>query len=119
MWEGFVMSDAFRQNKTLADAFVKAALQSYEQFYAGDPAQLAKDALAEERPETAGLDPDETAADFEAYQKMKLFPTDGGLGQSLFDGMNQLLVDGKQLTQDEVLKYGDVIDTTFVDDATK
>ena len=114
MWEGFVMSDAFRQNKTLATAFVEAALQSYEQFYAGDPQALADAALAEERPETAGLDPAETAADFKAYQDMKLFPTDGGLGQALFDGMNQLLVEGAQLTQDQLLAYADVIDQSFV-----
>lgn len=119
MWEGFVMSDAFRQNKELANAFVKAALQSYEQFYAGEPQALADAALAEERPETAGLDPAETAADFKAYQDMKLFPTDGGLGQTLFDGMNQLLVDGAQLTQDQLPKYADVIDPSFVAAAKK
>jgi ABC-type nitrate/sulfonate/bicarbonate transport system substrate-binding protein len=117
MWEGFVMSDAFRQNKDLANAFIKAALQSYDQFYAGEPQSLADASLAEERPETAGLDPAETAADFEAYQAMNLFPTDGGLDQALFDRMNVLLVEGAQLTEDELLEYADVVDASFVDAA--
>lgn len=119
MWEGFVVSDAFKQNRELATAFVKAAIQSYEQFYAGDPVELANAALAEERPETAGLDPAETAEDFRAYQAMKLFPTDGGLDQALFDRMNALLVEGGQLTQDQVLGYADVIDTSFVAEVTE
>jgi ABC-type nitrate/sulfonate/bicarbonate transport system substrate-binding protein len=119
MWEGFVMSDTFRQNKELASAFVSAALESYKQFYAGNPDELAKTALAVERPETAGLDPAETAADFKAYQGMKLFPTDGGLDQALFDRMNELLVKGALLTRDQVLKYSDVIDRSLVDEARK
>ena len=60
MWEGFVMSDTFRQDTALANAFVKACLQAYEDFYAGDPTELAEAYLAEERPEIAGLDPAET-----------------------------------------------------------
>ena len=108
MWEGFVMSQAFRDNKELANAFIAAALQSYVQFYAGDPQALADAALAEERPETDGLDAAETAADFAAYQAMKLFPTDGGNDKALFDRMNQLLIDGGQLTQDQLVAYEDL-----------
>ena len=118
MWEGFVMSDAFRAKPDLATAFIKAALQSYEEFYAGDPAQLAEAYLAEERPETSGLDPAETAEDLAAFQSTKVFPTDGGVDQELFDRMNELLVSAGQLTQDEVLPYGDVVDRSFVDAAT-
>jgi ABC-type nitrate/sulfonate/bicarbonate transport system substrate-binding protein len=117
MWEGFVMSDAFRQNKELANAFVKASLQAYEEFYAGDPAELAEAYLAEERPETTGLDPAETAEDLAAFQETKVFPTDGGLDQALYDRMNELLVTAGQLTQDEVLPYTDVVDRSFVDAA--
>lgn len=115
MWEGFVMSDAFRQNTELANAFVSAAVQSYREFYEGDPEELAAAYLAEERPETAGLDPAETAADLAAFQETTLFPVDGGLDQALFDAMNELLVSAGQLTEDEVLSYDEVIDTSFVE----
>jgi hypothetical protein len=50
---------------------------------------------------------------------MGLFPTDGGLDQALFDRMNALLVEGGQLTQDQVLGYADVIDTSFVAEVTE
>lgn len=117
MWEGFVMSDAFRQNPDLAGAFVRACLQAYEEFYAGDPVELAESYLAEERPETAGLDPAETAEDLAAFQETKVFPTDGGIDKELFDRMNELLVTAGQLSQDEVLAYEDVVDRSFVDAA--
>ena len=117
MWEGFVMSDTFRQNTALANAFVEACLQAYEEFYAGDPTELAEAYMAEERPETAGLDPAETAEDLAAFQETQVFPTDGGLDQELFDRMNELLVTAGQLSEDEVLPYGDVVDRSFVDAA--
>ena len=114
MWEGFAMSAQFRENKELANAFVKAALQAYKEFYEGDPVEMAEAFLAEERPETAGLDPAETAEDFAAYQETKLFPLDGGIDQALFDRMNALLVEAGQLKQEEVLKYEEVVDPSFV-----
>ena len=119
MWEGFAMSENFRNNRELATAFVKASLQAYEEFYAGDPQEMAEAFLAEERPETAGLDPAETASDFESYQETKLFPVDGGIDKALFDRMNTLLVEAGQLRQDEVLPYEQVVDPSFVEAAKK
>ena len=43
MWEGFVMSDAFRANTKLSTAFVKAAIDAYTKFHAGDAATMAAD----------------------------------------------------------------------------
>jgi ABC-type nitrate/sulfonate/bicarbonate transport system substrate-binding protein len=117
MWEGFAMSGAFRQNKDLATKFAAAALAAYERFYAGDPQAMAEAMLAEERPETAGLDPAEVAGDFALYQQIKLFPTDGGLDEAYFTRMNELLVDVGQIEQDATLDYGEVVDRTFVDAA--
>jgi len=119
MWEGFAMGDAFRENEELATAFVEAALESYARFYEGDPQAMAEEMLAEERPETAGLDPAEVAGDFALYQEIQLFPLDGGLDEAYFTRMNDLLVEVEQLTTDETLAYDDVIDPTFVDAATQ
>ena len=115
MWEGFAMSGAFRQNEALATKFASAARTAYERFYDGDPQAMAEEMLAEERPETAGLDPAEVAGDFALYQEIQLFPVDGGLDETYFTRMNELLVEVGQLEQDATLEYGDVVDRTFVE----
>jgi len=115
MWEGFAMSGAFRQNTDLANRFAAAALTAYERFYEGDPQAMAEEMLAEERPETAGLDPAEVAGDFALYQEIQLFPVDGGLDEAYFAAMNELLVEVGQIEQDAALEYGDVVDRTFVE----
>jgi ABC-type nitrate/sulfonate/bicarbonate transport system substrate-binding protein len=117
MWEGFAMSANFRQNTELANAFAAAALEAYERFYAGDPQAMAEEMLAEERPETAGLDPAEVAGDFALFQEIQLYPTDGGLDEELFTRMNDLLVEVGQLEESETLEYGNVVDRTFVEAA--
>jgi ABC-type nitrate/sulfonate/bicarbonate transport system substrate-binding protein len=117
MWEGFAMSGDFRANTDLANAFAAAALESYTRFYAGDPEAMAAEMLEEERPETAGLDPAEVAADFELFQQIKLFPEDGGLNEAYFDAMNELLLSVDQLEADGVLEYADVVDGSFVEAA--
>lgn len=117
MWEGFVMSDEFRQNERLSTAFVDAVLQAYEQFYEADPAELAEEWLSRELPITAGLEVDVTAEDFRQYQEIELFPTDGGLDETLFTRMNELLVEVGQLSEDETLPYEEVIDPSVLERA--
>jgi len=115
MWEGFAMSGAFRGNESLATAFASAALSAYERFYAGDPQAMAEEMLAEERPETAGLDPAEVAGDFELFQEVQLFPVDGGLDEAYFTRMNDLLVEVGQIEEAETLEYDEVVDRTFAE----
>lgn len=117
MWEGFAMSGAFRQNQDLATKFAAAALAAYERFYAGDPQAMAEEMLADERPETEGLDPAEVAGDFELFQEVQLFPTDGGLDETLYTRMNELLTEVGQLEDGQALPYADVVDRTFVEAA--
>lgn len=117
MWEGLVMSDDFRANERLSNAFVSAVLEAYEQFYAADPAELAADWLGRELPATAGLDVDVTAEDFRQYQEIELFPIDGGLGEDLYTRMNDTLVSVGMIEDDEILPYDDVVDATFVEAA--
>jgi len=119
MWEGFAMSNQFRANKDLAAKFIKATLAAYERFYAGDPATMAQDMLKDELPETAGLDAEELSGDFQLYQAVKLFPTDGGLDEALYTRMNDLLVEVGQLKSGEALPYADVVDETLLEEAMK
>jgi hypothetical protein len=117
MWEGFAMSGAFRGNESLATKFAAATIAAYARFYEGDPQAMADEMLAEERPETAGLDPAEVAGDFALYQEIKLFPTDGGLDEAFFTRMNEMLVGVGQIEESDTLAYGDVVDRTFVEGA--
>lgn len=114
MWEGFVMSDAFRQTQAAKD-FVAAMLDAYDKFYSADPAAMAKQAM--EIPELAGLEEESAAADLKLYQEIKLLPTDGGLAKDLFTPMVDTLVSVNQLKKDDVVPYQDVIDSSLVDAA--
>lgn len=117
MWEGFVMSDSFRQTQAAKD-FVAAMLDAYQKFYdEGDPAALAKEAVGID--ELAGLEEESAAQDLQLYKDIKLFPTDGGLSKDLFTPMIDTLISVKQLTQDQVVPYEDVVDTSLVDAAKK
>jgi ABC-type nitrate/sulfonate/bicarbonate transport system substrate-binding protein len=117
MWEGFVMSDSFRENKTLSAAFARAALKAYGEFYEGDPAALAEEMIARELPENAGLEVDVTAEDFRQYQEIELFPTDGGLDEALFTRMNELLVQVGMLTEADTVPYADLVDKSILEAA--
>jgi ABC-type nitrate/sulfonate/bicarbonate transport system substrate-binding protein len=119
MWEGFVASDGFRANKPAATAFVKAMLGAWTAFYAGDAAKMAKDAIALELNELMGLEEESAVADLKLYQSMKLFPTDGGLGEDLYTRMLDTLVAVDQLKKADTLAYKDVVDTSFLDAAKK
>ena len=114
MWEGLVASDAFRANKPAATAFVKAVLDAYKQFYAGDAAKIAKDAIALNYNELQGLDEASTTADLKLYQSIKLFPVDGGVGEDLFTSMITTLVAVDQLKQADTVPYADAVDPSFV-----
>ena len=113
-WEGLVASDAFRANKPAATAFVKAVLDAYKQFYAGDAAKIAKDAIALNYNELQGLDEASTTADLKLYQSIKLFPVDGGVGEDLFTSMITTLVAVDQLKQADTVPYADSVDPSFV-----
>jgi len=117
MWEGLVMSEEFRANEELSNAFISAVLEAYEQFYAADPAELAADWLGRELPATAGLDVDVTAEDFRQYQEIELFPTDGGLGEDLFTRMNETLASVGMLEEGDALPYDEVVDASILERA--
>ncbi len=114
MWEGLVISDAFRQNKAAATAFVKAVLGAYQKFYQGDPAAICKDAINRGYNELQGLDQAGCTADLKLYQQEKLFPVDGGVAQSLFDPMITTLVAAGQMKQSDEVPYADSVDPSFV-----
>ena len=114
MWEGLVASDVFRANKDAANAFVKAVLDAYVKFYAGDATKIGKDVIKAELPELQGLEEAPLIEDLKLYQTMKLFPVDGGLGQPLFDGMINTLDDVGQLKQADTVSCADSIDDSFV-----
>ncbi len=115
-WEGFVMSDGFRQSQGGKD-FVAAMLDAYAKFYDGDPAAMAKEAVA--LPELTGLEEESAAADLKLYQDIKLFPLDGGLSKDLFTPMIDTLKSVNQLKEADVVPYEDVVDTSLVDAAKK
>lgn len=115
-WEGFVMSDDFRQSQAAKD-FVAAMLDAYKQFYAGDPAAMAKAAV--ELDQMAGLEEESAAADLKLYQDIKLFPLDGGVGKDLFTPMIDTLIEVGQLKKEDVVPYEDVVDPSLVEAATK
>jgi ABC-type nitrate/sulfonate/bicarbonate transport system substrate-binding protein len=114
MWEGFVMSDAFRGTQAAKD-FVAAMLDAYKKFYDADPAAMAKEAV--EIPELTGLEEESAAADLKLYQDIKLFPLDGGVSKDLFTPMIDTLISVDQLKKENVVPYEDVVDTSLVDAA--
>ncbi len=119
MWEGFVASDSFRANKPAATAFVKAMLDAWTKFYAGDATKMAKDAIALELNELQGLEEVSAAADLKLYQTMKLFPADGGLSTDMFQKMIDTLVAVNQLKSADVVAYKDCVDDTILAAAKK
>jgi ABC-type nitrate/sulfonate/bicarbonate transport system substrate-binding protein len=115
-WEGFVMSDAFRQTQGAKD-FVAAMLDAYQKYYGADPAAMAKEAVGIEQ--LAGLEEESAAADLKLYQDIKLFPLDGGVSKDLFSPMIDTLKSVNQLKEADVVPYESVVDTSLVDAAKK
>jgi ABC-type nitrate/sulfonate/bicarbonate transport system substrate-binding protein len=113
LWEGIAASDAFMENTELAETFARAMMETNEQFYASDPAELA--ARKDEYPETELLDLDGLTGDFELWQEIELFPTDGGVTQEAYDGITQFLLDAGQLTDETTVPYEDAVNPSFVE----
>jgi len=115
LWEGMAASDAFRENDRLAKAFANAVMETSAQFYAGDPATMA--AKKDDHPETSTLDVEGLTGDFELYQRIKLFPEDGGVSEAAWTGITEFLVRVGQLEEGQVVPYADAIDPSFVEAA--
>jgi NitT/TauT family transport system substrate-binding protein len=115
LWEGMAASTTFRENERLANAFARAVIETSAQFYAGDPAEMA--ARKDEHPETSTLDVEGLTGDYELYQRIKLFPEDGGVSEEAWTGITEFLVRVGQLEEDQVVPYADAIDPTFVEAA--
>jgi ABC-type nitrate/sulfonate/bicarbonate transport system substrate-binding protein len=113
LWEGIAASDEFMENTELAEIFARAMMETNEQFYAGDPAELA--ARKDEHPETELLDLEGLIGDFELWQEIELFPTDGGVTQEAYDGITQFLLDAGQLTEETTVSYEDAVNPSFVE----
>jgi ABC-type nitrate/sulfonate/bicarbonate transport system substrate-binding protein len=117
LWEGFVMSDNFRNNNNeLANAFTKAVIDTADQFYAADPATLA--ARKDEIAQAETLDVDALTGDFEQYQDIQLYPTDGGLSEQHYNDMVQFLIDQNLLDAGQKVDYTNAVDPSFVETAT-
>lgn len=115
LWEGMAASTSFRENTRLSQAFAKAVIETSARFYAGDPAEMA--ALKDDHPETSTLDIDGLTGDFELYQKIKLFPEDGGVTEAAWTGITQFLVRVGQLEEGQVVPFADAIDGRAVEAA--
>lgn len=114
-WEGLAVSPEFREDREMVVTFIRAMLDAYDEFYAGDPAAMA--ALKDEIPEAEPLVAEELAEDFALYQEIELFPRDGDLHQEQYDSIVQFLADIGQLEEDQTVPYEDVVDRSFVEDA--
>jgi hypothetical protein len=92
-------------------------LQAYEEFYEGDPAEMAALVDEMEIPEEVDTSPEQLAKEYELYQRIQLYPVDGGIDEESFQRMADFLIDVGQITEDQVVTYEDAIDPTFVDQA--
>lgn len=111
LWEGLAASDEFlANNPEVAATFVETMLEVYEEFYSGDPAEMA--AMKEGIPEAEPLDTDELIGDYELYQSIELYPRDGGLDPSYYDAISDFLVEIGQLEPDQVVPYEEGVDPT-------
>jgi len=116
LWEGLAASQDFlANNPEVAATFVQTMLEVYEEFYGGDAAEMAT--MKEGIPEAEPLDTDELVGDYELFQSIKLYPSDGGLDPEYFDRMTDFLVEIGQLEQDQVVPYDEVVDTSALDAA--
>ena len=118
LWEGIAFSQRFRdENPELAAQFVAAMLQAYEQFYEGDPAEMA--ALVEEMeiPEEVDTSLEQLQREYELYQEIELYPVEGGIDEEAYQRMTEFLLRVGQITEDQIVAYEDAIDTTFVEQA--
>lgn len=113
LWEGIAASDEFIQNTELAEKFVNAMIETNRRFYETDPAELA--ARKDEYPETEPLDLDGLIGDFELWQEIELFPTDGGVTQEAYDGITEFLLDAGQLDEETTVPYADAVDPSIVE----
>ena len=116
LWEGFAMSETFRNNDELATAFTRAVIDTANQFYNEDPATLA--ARKDDIPQAETLDVDALTGDFEQFQQVRLFPTDGGISKEQYDAMVQFLVDQELLDENQRVEYENAVDPSFVEAAT-
>ena len=117
LWEGIAASDEFIADTELAETFVRAMIETNRAFYEADPAELA--ARKDEYPETEPLDLDGLIGDFELWQEIELFPTDGGVTEEAYDGITQFLLDAGQLTEDTTVPYEEAVDPSFVEAVTE
>ncbi|MFQ5856502.1 MAG: ABC transporter substrate-binding protein [Anaerolineae bacterium] len=115
LWEGLAMSERFRANKELATTFVKAMLETYEEFYAGDPAEMAP--MKEGIPEAEPLDEGALVGDYELFKRVGLYPQDGGLDPAYYNAMTDFLVAVGQLEPDQVVPYEDAVDPSILEAA--
>lgn len=117
IWEGIAASDEFIANTELAEAFVSAMIETHRQFYESDPTALAE--RKDEYPETEPLGLEGLIGDFELWQEIELFPTDGGVTQEAYDGITQFLIDADQLTDETTVSYEDAVDASLVEAVTE
>lgn len=113
LWEGLAASDDFIADTDLSEPFIAAVIESNRQFYETDPAELAS--RKDESPETEPLDLDGLVGDFELWQEIELFPTDGGVSEAAYDGITQLLLDAGQLDEETTVPYEDAVDPSLVE----
>lgn len=116
LWEGIAMSDEFlNSNPELAASFVDAVLETYDQFYALDPAEMV--AMVEGIPETVDLDLNVLESEYRLYQEIKIYPVDGGLSEDSFMAMTNWLVEQGQLDAAQVVSYETAVTPRFVEAA--
>jgi ABC-type nitrate/sulfonate/bicarbonate transport system substrate-binding protein len=113
LWEGIAASDEFMANEELAQTFVSAMLETNRRFYEADPMELAQ--RKDDYAETELLDLDGLVGDFELWQEIQLFPTDGGVTEAAYEGITQLLLDAGQLDEGTTVPYEDAVEPQFVD----
>jgi ABC-type nitrate/sulfonate/bicarbonate transport system substrate-binding protein len=114
MWEGLaVSSDFVANNPEVAQIFVETMLESFEEFYAGDPAEMA--AMKEGIPEAEPLDTDALIGDYELFQSIELYPLDGGLDEESYTAITDFLVEVGQLEPDQVVPYEEAVDTSLLE----
>jgi hypothetical protein len=113
LWEGIAASDEFMANEELAQTFVSAMLETNRRYYEADPMELAQ--RKDDYAETELLDLDGLVGDFELWQEIQLFPTDGGVTEAAYEGITQLLLDAGQLDEGTTVPYEDAVEPQFVD----
>lgn len=117
LWEGFVGSENFlSNNRELAKEFIRADLFAVKKAYQANPTEMASEFRATLKGAQV-YTPGSLESVMALFQRIKLWPIDGGVNRTFFDAMTQFLLEQKQISSSSMVSYERAVDVSLLGDA--